>query len=123
MIGAKGVGHSWTVTLPAGLRERKDGNNFLVFCCADLKKGFIVGCVELESPLQSSMQRGNATLPMSWPIVLGLCHGSMAAPIWYTGLQELLQVLALPFGCEIEVKSLECTKGSVSAIVFQSEKI
>ena len=81
-----------------------------------------MSCVELESPLQSSMQRGNATLPMSWLIGLGLCHGSMAAPIWYTKLQELLQVLALPFGCEIEVKSLECTKSSVSAIVFQSEK-
>ena len=57
------------VTLPAELCERKDGLNFLA---ADLKKGFIVscvqGCVQLESPLQSSMQRGNATLPMSWLI-------------------------------------------------------
>ena len=39
--------------------------NFLAFCCADFKNGFIVSCVELESPLQSSMQRGNATLPLS----------------------------------------------------------
>jgi hypothetical protein len=34
----------------AGLCKRKYGMNFLAFCCADLKKGFIVSCVETREP-------------------------------------------------------------------------
>ena len=47
--------------------------------------------------------------------ILVLRHGSMVASIWYTGLQGLLQVLALPFGCKNRDNSLECTKGDSRA--------
>ena len=40
---------SWW-SLLAGLCERKEGMNFLTFCCADLKRGFIVSRVETWEP-------------------------------------------------------------------------
>ena len=47
-------------------------------------------------------------MPMTWLIGLDLRHGSLPPRF---GTKELLQVLALPFGCEIRDNSLECTKG------------
>lgn len=89
-------------SLPAGLCERKDGIIFLTFSCADLKKGFIVSSKETResSPEFDATWRQHCT--MWWSIRFGLCHGSMVAPIWYTGLQELLHVRFLH--CRLTVK-------------------
>jgi hypothetical protein len=67
-------------------------------------KGFIV-CRD-PRVLQSLIRMAKAKPPtwMWYFIGFGLCHGSQ-------GLEELLTVPALPFGCEIGSKSLECARG------------